>query len=144
MIKPGTYAGTIQSHVISETKAGEPQAAITFSLESEGRPHTMTWFGSFKEGKAREITIKTLLICGLKGNNPAGPLEIGKQLSLVVEEEKGQDGKVRSRIRWINALGAVKNVIPKDMAISRLDSLAGAVAAARMENGAHEIDEIPF
>jgi hypothetical protein len=72
MINPGTYPAKVISHAISETRGGDPQAAVTFSFDANG-PKTMTWYGSFKEGKAREITIKALLACGLKGNNPAGP-----------------------------------------------------------------------
>lgn len=144
MVKPGTYIGTILSHAVTETKAGDPQASVTFSFDADSRPQNMTWFGSFKEGKAQEITIKALLTCGLKGNNPAGPLDIGKQVSLVIEDEKGQDGKIRSKIRWVNALGGVKNVIAPDLAMSKLDALAGAVALARQENNIPESDDIPF
>jgi hypothetical protein len=155
MTNPGTYAAKVISHAISETKAGDPQAAVTFSF-NDGGPKTMTWFGSFKEGKARDITIKALLACGLKGNNPAGPLEIGKEVSIVIEDEEGQDGKTRSKIRWVNALGAVRNVIPQDMAKAKLSDLEGAVMAARQgANGGGNSDfgsfgsgsfddEIPF
>jgi hypothetical protein len=145
MVKPGTYKATIISHAISETKNGAPQAAVTFSVEADGKSQTMTWFGSFKEGKAQEITIKALLVCGLKGNNPAGPLDIGREVSIVVEDEKGEDGKVRSKIRWVNAIGGVKNVIPQDMAQAKLESLMGAVMAARQEHNVPDgDDEIPF
>lgn len=143
MIKPGTYVGTILSHAVSETKAGDPQAAVTFSFEADGKSHTMTWFGSFKEGKAQEITLRALLTCGLKGNNPAGLLEIGKQVSLVIDEEKDQNGKLRTKIKWVNPLGGVKNVMPPDLAMNKLEALAGAVAMARQENNIPD-DDIPF
>jgi hypothetical protein len=145
MVKPGYYRATILNHAISETKNGDPQAAVTFSFEAEGKSHTMTWFGSFKEGKAQEITIKALLVCGLKGNNPAGDLDIGREVSITVEDEVGQDGKTRSRIRWVNPLGGVKNVIAADAAKAKLEALQGAVMAARGENNIPDTDdEIPF
>lgn len=145
MIKPGVYRATILNHAISETKDGNPQAAVTFSFESEGKSQSMTWFGSFKEGKARDITIKALLVCGLKGNNPAGDLDIGREVSIVIENEEGQDGKIRARVRWVNALGGVKNVLPADQAKAKLDALAGAVMAARNDlNMPDTDDEIPF
>lgn len=144
MVTPGTYKATILSHAISETKGGHPQAAVTFSFDAGGKPTTMTWYGSFKEGKAQEITIKALLACGLKGNNPAGPLDIGKEVSIVIEDEKGEDGKTRSKIRWVNALGGVKNVIPQDLAQSKLEALQGAVMAARQEHNVPDSDDIPF
>jgi hypothetical protein len=144
MVKPGTYRATILNHAISETKGGDPQAAVTFSFEADGKSHTMTWFGSFKEGKAREITIKALLTCGLKGNNPAGELDIGKEVSIVVEDEVGQDGKTRTRIRWVNPIGGVKNVMPADAAKAKLSDLVGAVMAAREDHKIPDSDEIPF
>ncbi len=144
MIASGTYKATVLSHAISETKDGLPQAAVTFSFEADKRPHTITWFGSFKE-KALPITVKALLTCGLKGNNPAGPLEIGKEVSIVVEEEIGQDNKVRSKVRWVNPLGGVKNIISADLAKAKLSALEGAVMAARQESGMPGTDdEIPF
>lgn len=143
MINPGTYVAKIVSQAISETKAGDPQAVVTFSFDDNG-PKTISWYGSFKEGKAAEITIKALLACGLKGNNPAGPLEIGKEVSIVIEEEEGQDGKIRARVRWVNSLGAVRNVIPPDAAKAKLAALEGAVMAARAKNGSSDPDEIPF
>lgn len=146
MVKPGTYKATVISHAISETKAGLPQAAVTFSFEADGRPQSLTWFGSFKEGKAREITAKALIVCGLKGNNPAGDLEIGREVSIVVEDETGDDGKVRSKIRWVNPPNAVRNVIPSDMAKAKLAELEGAIMAARQELNIPDADEdqIPF
>lgn len=148
MVKPGTYLAKVVSHAISETKGGEPQAAITFSFDADGRGQTMTYYGSFKE-KAREFTIKALLACGLKGNNPAGALEIGKEVSIVVENEEGQDGKTRSKIRWVNQAGGIRNVIPQDLAKSKLAALEGAIMAARHDlgirnEGGSDDDEIPF
>jgi hypothetical protein len=143
-MKPGTYKATVSAHAISETRTGDPQAAVTFDFEADGRSETMTWYGSFKEGKAREITIKSLLVCGLKGNNPAGPLEIGREVSIVIEDEKGQDGKTRSKVRWVNALGGVRNAIDQSVAQSKLSALEGAVAAARHDLGVLDEDEIPF
>lgn len=144
MVKPGIYVGTILSHAITEKEGKSPQATVTFSFEADGRPQTMTWFGSFKEGKAQEITIKALLICGLKGTNPAGPLDIGRQVSLTIEEETGDDEKVRTKIRWVNALGGVKNAVPQELAKAKLSALEGAVMAARQEHNISDPDDIPF
>lgn len=141
MINPGTYKAIVVSHAISETKAGEPQAAIVFSFD-DGGPKTITWFGSFRE-KARPITIKALLVCGLQGNNPAGPLEIGREVSIVVDDETGNDGKVRTKVKWVNQLGGTRNVIAQDLAQAKLSALEGAVMAAREELAIPD-DSIPF
>jgi len=131
MVKPGTYKATLLNHAISETKNGNPQAVVTFSFEAEGQPQSVTWYGSFSE-KALPHTLKALLVCGLKGNNPAGPLEIGKEVSIVIEVQKDeQSGKERNAVRWVNALNSIRNVIPADAALARLSQLEGAVMQAR-------------
>lgn len=144
MIQPGTYKATVLNKAISETKDGSPQAAVTFSFEAGGSSHTMTWYGSFKE-KALPHTIKALLVCGLKGNNPANEVEIGKEVMVVVEEEiDEQTGKPRNKIRWVNALNAIRNVIPQDLAASKLAMLEGAVMSQRQKLGITSDDEFPF
>lgn len=135
MVNPGTYKATVVSHAISETKSGDPQAVVTFSFESEGKAHTIPWYGYFTE-KTTAQTVKSLIICGLKGNNPAGPLEIGKEVNIVIEVEIDQQGKERNKVRWVNALGGIKNVIPQDMAKAKLAGLEGAVMAARQNMSA--------
>lgn len=144
-IQPGTYIGKVFTHAITETKAGDPQAAVTFTIDDEGKQKSLTWFGSFKSPKASEITIKALIACGLKGNNPAGDLEIGKEVQLVVEEEEGQDGKLRTRIRWVNPVGGAASMKKVDPAAAKakLSSLEGAVMAARQATGIND-EEIPF
>lgn len=142
MIKPGIYLAKVISHAVTETKDGNPQVTITFSFEAEGIK-SLTWFGSFKE-KALPHTLKALLVCGLKGSNPAGALDVGREVSIVVDDEEGQDGKIRSKIKWVNALGGAKNVIPPDLAKAKLSELEGAVMAARQELGLPDSDDIPF
>ena len=144
MITPGTYKAAVLNHAITETREGKPQATVTFSFESNGEAHTITYFGSFSE-RAAPHTIKALLNCGLQGNNPAGPLQIGKEVQIVVEEEIGQDGKTRAKVRWVNQLGSVKNMIAPELAKTRLSQLEGAVMSARQElNIKEERDDIPF
>lgn len=143
MIPAGTYKATVLSHAISETKKGDPQAAISFSIESDG-PQTITWYGYFTE-KTTPHTIKALLACGLEGNNPAGPLKIGKEVSIVIEHETDEEtNKLRAKVRWVNNLGGIKNVIPQDMAMAKLSSLEGAVMMARQKLNIKSDDDIPF
>lgn len=143
MVNPGTYNAKVLSHAISETKAGLPQAVVKFTFEAAGTAHTLTWFGSFKEG-ALPHTIKALLACGLQGNNPGGALEIGKEVLIVVEDDKGEDGKTRNKISWVNAVNEIKKAIPKELALSKLAALEGAVLQARQKTGMTGEDEIPF
>lgn len=140
MIPAGKYLAKVLSHAITETKAEKEQATVVFSFEVDGRIQTLTWYGHFTE-KTTDSTIKALIACGLSGNNPAGPLHIGKEVSITVEVEKDEKGRERNKIRWVNSVGGVaRNVIPQDAAKARLSSLEAAVMAAR--EGSH--DEFGF
>lgn len=141
MIQPGTYLGTIISHSISETKSGNPQAVVAFTLETPTGPQKITYYGSFSE-KAQQYTIKNLITCGLKGNNPAGDLEIGKQVELVIDIEVGEDNKERNKVKFINKVGGTRNVIAPDLAKAKLSALEGAVMSVR--STLPPDDEIPF
>lgn len=145
MIKPGTYTAKLVSHAISETSKGDPQAVLTFSFEAGGTTHQLNYYGSFSE-KGAPHTIKALLVCGLKGQSPAGPLDVGREVSIVVDDEVGQDGKTRSKIRWVNAIGVAKKAMPQDLAKSKLAALEGAVMAARNDLNIQDNDDedLPF
>lgn len=128
LLKPGTYPGKVLEHAITETKDHNPQAVVKFQVADR----QLIWFGSFKDTVV-EHTIKGLVACGLKGNNPGGQLEIGKEVSLVVDVEE-RDGKTRNRIRWVNNAGIANKVSPQE-AMAKLERFAGAVAAYKNING---------
>lgn len=140
MIEPGTYLAKVASHSITENK-GKPQVAVTFSVKANDKEQKITWYGHFTE-KSTPYTIKNLLTCGLQGNNPAGPLTIGKEVELVIDDELGEDQKMRTKVKYINEIGITRNAVPQDLAIAKLASLEGAVMAARQKLNINE--EIPF
>lgn len=139
MIEAGTYVAKVASKVISLTKKGDPQVVVTFNIKDKG---SVTYFGYFSD-KALPYTIKNLITLGLKGNNPAGEIEIGKEVELVVDFET-YEGKDRLKVKYINSLDASKNVkaIPQDMALAKLAALEGAVVAARLKLDTNE--DLPF
>lgn len=145
-IKDGTYIAKILTHTIGETQKGDPQAVVTFSFQTDEGSQNLNWYGSFSE-KALPHTVKALVVCGLKGNNPAGDLEIGKEVQIVIENEADDQGKVRSKIRWVNQVGGgVKKMAP-ELAKAKLSVLEGAVMAARQRLGSNnqpDTDDIPF
>lgn len=143
MIRPGTYEATVVNHAITTTQKGDPQAQVQFSLEDSGRPQMITWYGSFSD-KAAPYTIKALIACGLEGNNPAGPLKLGQKVSIVIENEIDEGGKERTKVRWVNPLGAVRNVMAPDQALSRLSALTGQVMLEREKMGIKSEDEFGF
>ena len=135
LVNPGRYVAKVAKHAITETKGGDPQAVVRFEfVDDQGHRRELTWFGSFKD-KAQPYTIKALINCGLQGNNPAGPLEIGKEVSIVVEIDKDNDGKDRNIVRWVNGLNQIQNEIDPQKAASMLERFSGAVMAAKKEMG---------
>lgn len=143
MVQPGTYLATLVAHSISEAKSGNLQAVLAFTFNTDSGPQKITYYGSFSE-KARQYTIKNLITCGLLGNNPAGDLEIGKQVEVVIDIEVDEQGKERNKVKFINQVGGTRNVVPQDMAKAKLADLEGAVMSVRQSNPNLANDEIPF
>jgi hypothetical protein len=126
-----SYKAALSDAELTETKAGMPQVHLSFIADDgAGEKEQFHWYGSLKEGKAQEITVKALLTAGFVG----GDLEdLKKEIKpfkpvadLLVELEDNQ-GKLR--IKWINAAKkatAFKGAAPK---------LAGAFAKMRQEMG---------
>jgi hypothetical protein len=145
LIKPGRYTAYVKDHAITETKDGNPQATVVFEFEVDGSKRELTWFGSFKE-KAVEHTIKGLIVCGLSGANPAGPLEIGREVSIVVATDKDLNGNERSVIRWVNRPGGIMKPMDHGEASTKLERFAGLVMATKQTLGEKEndADKVPF
>lgn len=134
LIEPGRYAAKVVAHAITETKAKDPQASVRLGFETAEGPRELVWFGSFKEG-ALPHTIKALIACGLKGNNPGDDLTIGQEVSIVVDIDQDQEGKDKNVVRWINAPMGFKKVIEPMTAKAKLEAYSGAVMAAKQEMG---------
>lgn len=145
LVKPGRYSANVLEHGISETKAGDPQAVVKFEFEVDGSKRELTWFGSFKE-KALPFTLDALVACGLKGNNPAGALEIGKEVSIVIEKDVNDEGKERNVIRWVNRPSMPIKKMDSVSANAKLEKYAAAVMAIKAKNPAQADDEdsVPF
>jgi hypothetical protein len=122
LIAEGTYTGRVLNHGVQKTSNGGAMAVVAFGLkDDEGSKHTVYWRGSFAGG-AREHTIKALMTMGLRNVNDlpklaepgSGCLDTAAELSLVIEHETGDDGKVYARVRWVNRGGAgIRNAIDK-------------------------------
>lgn len=112
-IQPGIFEAKISNYAITTTQGGDPQVAILFDYnDHEGTPHEITWFGTLKEGKGQEITLKTLLYCGFAGTDPA-ELASGVESNLldtvtpvkITIEENNYNGKTSMRVQWVNRIG---------------------------------------
>lgn len=152
----GRHAAKVTDYGISETKAGDPQVFVTFDVTFPTGEARMTWYGSFKAGKAQEITFKALQELGLTGKvtdlslgPDGGALLLGTEASVVVEEENRQDGQgTWFRIRWVNRPGNQAGAVQRSDAGAAKAKLAalgvdGAMAKFKATNPAPAGD-IPF
>jgi hypothetical protein len=175
LIQSGKYQGKIIDYGIGETRGGSPQVMILFEmLDQEMDRHELTWYGTLKEGKGQEITLKALLTCGMKGNDLdaladgvlSNILDVDTPVSLTVEREPRLDamgnstGETVAKIKWINRAGgaAFQSKLSRDEAKSKISSLnlKNALAAARHETGIKDVprkqeqknepnfDDLPF
>lgn len=89
------------------------QVLIYFRITTEGpfAGHVVPWFGYFSKDSARR-TVESLRYCGFKGESlmalDSQPLDQEVQLQIETdsyENEKGET-KTRSRVAWVNSLGA--------------------------------------
>jgi hypothetical protein len=103
----GEYSARAISWDFGQTKKGENQIAILFGLLDDPTKR-LTYYGQFGE-KTLKHTMKALRACGWRGSDlselfgGAGGLD-EKDVMLVVENEEW-DGKIRTRIKWVNPLG---------------------------------------
>ena len=111
--KAGNFEAAISDYGVMKSKSGLPMAMIRFQIvDNDGDNHFLTWYGTFKEGKAAEITSEALAVCGMTSNNPAdlakgggsGVLKDGGIVSITVKMEEWE-GKVRPKIAYINPPG---------------------------------------
>lgn len=150
-IAPGTYKAHIKSYGVGKPKDGKrPPIFVEFELDTEEKdnPPVLTWYGqmsdSTKPGSKKhpyEITIETLLKLGLKGNDPyavaenkAGILNTIQEYEVVVEDNE-YNGKINSRIRYINFPRNREVLSYEDAKVMAGYNFSGAVLAARQASG---------
>lgn len=158
-IKPGKYHAKVVDYGITSSKAGDPMMTVRFAWTDEGVEQQYNWIGSFKEGKAQEITVKTLIVLGLKSTDKIpeladGPSSNALDLTKVVEisiENETYEGKTSPRIKWVNEIG-IRNAMAKDDFKSKIQSLGvkGTFTAlfsgqkVQPKSEKQVIDDIPF
>lgn len=109
----GKFDAIIIDHGFNTTSTGKLQVAVTFRYaDSEGEKE-LSWFGSFNEGKAREITLEGLKRMGLKSKADfpqlamgvdSGVLNYSEQIPITVAMEE-YEGKVSPKIKGIGGGG---------------------------------------
>lgn len=150
-IVPGIYEAKIVNYGIGQTKAGDPQAMILFEYQDlDQTRHEITWYGTFKEGKGQEITLKALLTCGFTGNDPSilaegvpsNALDVNRIVKITIDEDVNQfNGQKYMRVLWINDRTRELKSMERSAAKVKLGTmnLAGQLAMIRAQNPAPKV-----
>jgi len=152
-LKGVEYAkATVKTIGIGETKAGLPSVVVNM-VDDQGRD--WTWFGSLKEGKAREITISALKVLDFNGKlsdlaNGKG-IDFTKEFQITIDDETRDDGKTFRRVKWINDLNKGAKLLAEADALLKLSGMgleadfASAFNKTINAEGANpSTDELPF
>jgi hypothetical protein len=145
VIAAGKHKAKLNDYGITRTSKGDLQIACLFDIDGQ----ELTWFGSLKEGKAKEITMKTLVAMGFDELNQnlaviaKGPtsqiLNQEEEFSLTVEHDEYL-GKTTARIRWVNSKS--ENALARR--ISYDEALAALTGAGTPPAMSDSFDDIPF
>lgn len=156
-LPPGRYDAKIKDWGIEavEKLAGKLKAVIMFDIivANTGEMVTAKWDGFFenKEGQPNKNTVKTLVLCGFLGDDPAH-MDLDNTKTYEVTVEKNGE---YSEIKWVNlpGMGGIKKVTGKT---TLKPAIRAALDEARRElglakkkpknhaPGASNDDDIPF
>ena len=136
MISEGKHMARPTSWGLSESKNGSEQYAIGFEIVSgDEAGQTITWYGSFANEMAFEITMKGIRAAGGVGTDlnalefPDTPVEI-----VVAHEE--YNGKIRDKVRFINGGGGGIRHMDAGKSKSFAAKMASRIKAFDAKNGA--------
>jgi hypothetical protein len=105
-----TYEAHLKDYAIKISQYGDPYVNACFSIKVDNGTQDVWWNGSFREGKAREITLESLMVLGLSSPNMLGKLSLGarggaldtnKTVYLKIDSEVYND-KTQYKVRFIN------------------------------------------
>lgn len=99
----GTYKAKAKEWGLGYSQVGNEQIAVLFEItQGEHAGKTYTWYGHFTE-KTLERTLDSLRHCGWDSDSLAELDNLGaNEVEIVLEEENDQEGKQRTRVRWVN------------------------------------------
>lgn len=134
--QPGNYRARATTAKLGWSNNDKPQVAILFKVvDPNGTEFTgeeIAAYLSLAEG-AFEITIKALRACGWQGENISDLSTVGSEDCEIVVGEEEYQGKVQTKVRWVNRLGGalqLKREMAPDEALRFARSVRGRVIAA--------------
>ncbi len=132
LLDAGTYTTRVKNFHADLNSNGKPYAVVYF--ENGAR------YQGYFVGGAAEWTTNNLIAAGFKGTNPNdlnGPnaLDKNKDIEIVVNHEKGQDGKVRAVVAFINKPYEQKEIDASSVAVLKGINLRGYMQEAGVKPG---------
>jgi hypothetical protein len=116
----------------------DPYAEVTVRIEEEGpaKGKEIDWRGRFKTAKQIDYTIDVLNRFGWKGKSaddlaPELAGIEGTEIEVEIENWKGKDGKERTSVKYVNALGGSKG--KRESAVASEGAVAGIRARAKAQ-----------
>lgn len=114
MIPPGRYKARAIEGALGETSGGKEQVAVLFEIvEGDYQGQQMTWYGYFhgadssKAQKNAKRTLESLRHCGWKGDDLTDLSGLGANEVQIVVEQEEYEGKIRTKIAWVNKCGGL-------------------------------------
>lgn len=153
--KPGVYSAKVTDYGVGKTKSGLPMAMIRFEYEDQmNETQAINWYGTFKEGKAAEITSEALAVCGMSTNNPAelvkgqgsGVLDEDKIVSITLKNDT-YNGVTKLKVAYVNPPGGggFRDTLDQGEAAQMFAglNLGGVMAAARNKHKSKVVNHAP-
>lgn len=159
-VKAGKYKARAKNwgFIPSSSDPSMPLVFVEMEFQDEAnQTRTLTWRGSLKEGKPREITLKALFNMGFGNKSLAAlanldALDTTKDVQIEVEHRTSQNGKTFANVKWINKLGGdkFKRIEGQELSASLIAlNLDGDLIATAQQLGVElkdstKFDDLPF
>ena len=143
----GTFPAKIHDYGILETKAGDPKVWIDFIVtDYDKKSQRIRWSGGFYTPQGIEMTMKTLVLCGLSssGNVPlmgqgleSRALDVNSAIDLVIELRPSyrDPSKMESEIKYVNRAGVKTEPALMASKLAALNLASAFQKASTLVNG---------
>ena len=133
-VEPGTYTAIPYTCALGKAKTGTAYVSIGFNIK-DGVGGSIWWNGYFHENSI-DRTLDALQCCGWTGDDisdfseweSANSSGLGEtEVSIVVENEVGQDGISRPKLKWINPIDGIRVSTKQELSSSEIAILSNKV-----------------
>jgi hypothetical protein len=145
-MQPGRYRAKAIGHKLGKASTGNEQVLVNFEVtDGEHKGRIVYWYGTFTEASI-ERTLESLEHAGWDGVSLSQMSGLGdREVELVMENELGQDGQNRLRVRWVNKMGgAMKVELDRGGVMALEERIKGAMLARKQKRDDSSDDSFEF